>query len=190
MTNETRPPGGPRRPPSPRDLALSSVPPRMREALLAAGGDAGVDKDDPLWVVIEHAFRSRAAAESAEATLSEIVTLLERLPGLLGNGAAAALGQAAREAAQQAGEMIAKPAISSLNRAARHGACRARLQTAAAALLAASSIWALAMLFSPPLATLPLPSRLLAVLDAPAWPLVLIQAVAVGAAFLLTRDKK
>lgn len=180
----------PRRPPSPRDLALASVPARLREPLLTAGGDAGADRDDPLWVVISGAFRARAAAEASEATLAEIAGLLERLPALLGNGASAALGQAARESAQQTGEMIAKPAIVALDRAARHGARRARLQTAAAALLAASSIWALAMLLSPPLATFPLPSRLAAVLNAPVWPLAVIQAVAIGAAFLLTRDRK
>ncbi|MHB1304597.1 MAG: hypothetical protein ACYCZB_14160 [Acidiphilium sp.] len=187
MSDETRPS---RRPPSPRDLALASVPPHLREPLLAAGGDAGADKNDPLWVVIAHAFRSRAAAEAAEASAAEIAASLERLPALLGTAASAALGHAAREAAQQVGESIAKPAVVALDRAARLGARRARLETAAAALLAASVIWALAILFSPPLATLPLPTRLAAILDAPAWPLLVIQALALSAAFLLTRERK
>lgn len=190
MSDEARPPSPPRRPPSPRDLALASVPPRLREPLLAAGGDAGADRNDPLWVVIAHAFRSRAAAEAAEAALAEIAAALERLPALFGNGATGALNSASREAAQAVGESIARPALTALDRAARHGARRARLETAAAALFSASMIWALAMLLSPPLAVIPLPSRLAAVLAAPAWPLLLIQAVAVGAALFLTRDRK
>lgn len=178
------------RPSSPRDLALASVPPRLRQPLLAAGNEAGAERDDPIWIVVAHAFRSRSAAETAEASLAEITMALDRLPDLLGNGAAGALSAAAREVAQQVGEVIAKPVIAALDRAASAGARQARIRTMATALLASSALWVISMLDSSGLMRLPLPSRLAAVADAPAWPLLVIQALAVSVAFHLSRRPK
>lgn len=183
MSDETRQP-------SPRDLALASVPARLRQPLLTAGGDAGAERDDPIWLVIAHAFRSRSAAESAEASLAEIATALERLPSLFGNGATSALSAAAHEVAQHVGEVIAKPVVAALDRAASAGARQARIRTMAAALLASSTLWVISMLDSGGLTALPLPSRLAAVAGAPAWPLLILQTLAVVVAFHLTRKPK
>lgn len=191
MTNEGaawRPP--PDRPLSVRDQALAAAPSHLREAMLRRGADHGITAHDPAWLFVLWAFRSRASADAADAAVVEINAALERLPSMIGTGAAGALSSVAREAAHQVGDLIAKPAILSLDRAARLGARRARLETVASALLSASLIWTLAMLFVSHLVVLPLPSRLAAVAEAPAWLLLIIQAFAVSVAFLMAGAKK
>ncbi len=119
-----------------RDVALESLPPELREALLRKASDLGVHRaDDVVWALVASVIDAAAAAQVAGQHVKTLVEETGKVPDLIyqgtiraGNDLKEGVAQAIEDKTVEAGQAL----VGAIAHAAGKGA--ADLQTAAAGL--------------------------------------------------------
>lgn len=119
-----------------RDMALESLPPELREALLRKASDLGIHRaDDVIWALVASVIDAAAAAQVAGQHVKALVAESAKVPDLIYQGTMRA-GKDLKEGVAQAIEAKTIEAGQALVGAIAHAAGRgaADLQKAAAGL--------------------------------------------------------